>query len=103
MTKDQHQLTPLEQELCRETAKVKWAEIEPFFANGSLITVDNSLDLIQVAVAITEDNTANMQAWMTDKLVLNTSDEMALNWQQSDISLWVVVVKPWVLVQELTQ
>jgi hypothetical protein len=102
MTKDLHQLTPLEQELCRETAKVQWTEIEPFFANGSLITVDNSLDLIQVAIAITEDNTDNMQAWIADKLVLNTSDEMALNWQQSDTSLWVVVVKPWVLVQEST-
>jgi hypothetical protein len=103
MTKDLYKLTPLEQELCRETAKVQWAEIESFFANGSLITVDNSLDLIQVAVAITKDDTVNMKAWMANKLVLNTNDEMALNWQQSDISLWAIVVKPWVLVQESIQ
>jgi hypothetical protein len=102
MIKDIHELTPLEQELCRETAKVNWADIEPFFANGSLITVDNSLDLIKVAVAITEDDSVNMQVWMADNLVLNTNDQMALNWQQSDSLLWVVVVKPWVLVQEPT-
>ena len=100
MIKDIHELTPLEQELCRETAKVKWADIEPFFANGSLITVDNSLDLIKVAVAITEDDSVKMQVWMAENLVLNTNDEMALNWQQSDSLLWVVVVKPWVLAQE---
>ena len=100
MIKDLHELTPLEQELCRETAKVKWPEIEPFFANGSLITVDKSLDLIKVAIAITNDDSDKMKAWMTDKLVSNASDEMALNWQQSNSLLWVVVVKPWVLVQE---
>jgi hypothetical protein len=100
MIKDLHELTPLEQELCRETAKVKWTEIEPFFANGSLITVDKSLDLIKVAIAITHDDSDKMKVWMSDKMVSNTSDEMALNWQQSNSLLWVVVVKPWVLVQE---
>jgi hypothetical protein len=102
MIKDIQELTPMEQELCRETAKVKWAEIEQFFANGSLISVDKSLDLIKVAVAMTNDDSDKMQAWMTDKLVLNANDDMALHWHQSELLLWAVVVKPWVLVQEIT-
>lgn len=102
MKKDINELTPLEQELCRETAKVTWAEIESFFANGSLIMVDKSLDLIKVAVAITNDDSAKMESWMAEKLVLNASDEMALSWHESQSLLWAVVVKPWVLVQELT-
>jgi hypothetical protein len=43
-----------------------------------------------------------MESWMADKLVLNASDEMALSWHESQSLLWAVVVKPWVLVQELT-
>jgi hypothetical protein len=100
MAKEPHELSLLEQELCKETAKVKWSEIEPFFANGSLVTVDNSLDLIKVAVAITENNSDQFKTWMSAELVLNTTDDMAIKWQQSDLSLWAVVVKPWVLVQE---
>jgi|TARA_B110000914_G_C15179178_1_gene316542 hypothetical protein len=101
MTKQPHELSLLEQELCKETAKVKWSEIESFFANGSLVTVDNSLDLIQVAVAISENDSDQFKTWMSAELVLNTTDDMAIKWQQSDLSLWVVVVKPWVLVQEI--
>jgi hypothetical protein len=37
---------------------------------------------------------------MSAELVLNTTDDMAIKWQKSDLSLWAVVVKPWVLVQE---
>jgi hypothetical protein len=55
-----------------ETAQIPWLELQRFFAAGKVIWIATELDLVDVA-------------WVGD-------DEL----------LWSVVVKPWVLVQELS-
>lgn len=89
------------EELNAETAKVRWQELEQFFANGSTIYVSPDLDLIDVAIEICQDNKTKIAQWMSDKSVGQVSDQQAIEWLESDISLWSVVVKPWVLVQPL--
>lgn len=83
----------------RETAKLLWTELEPHFASGSLVSVDNSLDLVRVAKAVADDDTAAIKQWMAQGTVNPTSDQQALAWQQSNAELWAVVIKPLILVQ----
>jgi hypothetical protein len=83
-----------------ETSKIHWTELQRFFANGSLIFVSNELDLVEVALHIAQDDKAQVMQWMQQQKVGQVSDEQAKIWLAADATLWAVVVKPWVLVQE---
>jgi len=89
------------EELNAETAKIRWQELQQFFANGSTIYVSPELDLIDVAMEICHDNKSKIEQWMADESVGQVSDNQALEWLEADATVWSVVVKPWVLVQPL--
>jgi hypothetical protein len=90
----------IKEELNRETAKIAWKELQRFFAAGNAIYVDQSLDLIEVAIACRQDNASALKQWLDNNLVHAVSDEQAGQWFDDDVSVWAVVVAPWVLIQE---
>jgi len=91
----------LASELVLETAQIRWHELQRFFASGNAIAVDASLDLIQVATEITNDNAAQVKLWMDTGLVDTVKDTQATEWCEQDVLVWALVIKPWVLVQPL--
>ena len=90
----------LHAKLTLETAKMAWAELERFFASGALIAVSKDLDLVDVAVRFANDDRPVVAKWLAEGRVAQVTDAQALVWHETDISLWTVVVKPWILVQE---
>lgn len=84
----------------RETARIEWSALEQHFAQGNLISVDKELDLVVVAKAVADDDTAQIKAWMDAAQVMTTNDQQALLWQKNNQELWAVVIKPWILVQD---
>lgn len=90
---------PLSTHLNFETAPISWAELERFFARGRVLNVAVELDLIDVAVALHEDNTTKFTTWIEEKKVNHLQDETAKSWHADDSDLWAVVIAPWVLVQ----
>lgn len=84
-----------------ETAQVAWTELQRFFAQGSVIWVDHSLDLIEVAHCIAQDDSTQIRDWMKTQHVLPVSDDQAKRWLNGDCWLWSVVVRPLILVQEI--
>lgn len=92
----------LHQKINRETARIRWSELATFFASGDIITISNDVDLIEAAIAISEDNSQQIQEWMQAGLIMKTSDEQAIEWQAENKELWAVVIKPWILVQDRT-
>lgn len=91
---------PLQSKLNLETAPIAWKELQTFFANGAVVNVDASLDLLVVAEQLVADNSALFASWMEQGLVDKVKDDQALAWFEADAVLWGVVIKPWVLVQE---
>lgn len=85
--------------LNRETARMPWQELLRYFASGLVVVVDDHLDLIEVAVAFTNDDTATVAAWMHAAQIAKATDAQAAEWLQADAQLWTVVVRPWILVQ----
>ena len=85
-----------------ETGKVSWLELQRFFAKGEAIWVSNELDLVEVAYQFSLDDKNTVQNWLANKKVAVVSDNQALEWFESNTELWAVVVKPFVLVQELS-
>lgn len=86
-----------------ETAQIHWHELQRFFASGMAIAVDPSLDLTQVAGIVAQDNAAQLKDWMDKGLVDNVKDQQAQDWYEQDALVWAVVIRPWVLVQNITQ
>ncbi|MFN3582116.1 MAG: DUF2288 domain-containing protein [Pseudomonas sp.] len=83
------------------TAAIEWKALEPHFALGHLLTVAPELDLVAVAKAFIDDDTARVKGWMSKGKVRVATDEQAADWnQRNPDSLWAVVIRPWVLVQE---
>lgn len=84
-----------------ETAKIHWSELQRFFAKGETIWVSNQLNLVDVAYQFSLDNKRQVQEWLSNKTVTPVPDDLALEWFNSNTKLWTVVVKPFILVQEV--
>lgn len=98
-TEDPHLLAA---KLTAETAKIPWRELQRFFAQGRAIQVAPSLDLIDIAARIADDDAEQVEAWMNAGKVEPVSDHQARQWIDADALVWAVVVRPWVLVQPVT-
>ncbi len=86
-----------------ETAKIPWLELQRFFAAGLVMLVAAELDLVDVAYAFQLDDVEQVKIWTENLQVSPVDDEQAKHWVASEALLWAVVIKPWVLVQTITE
>lgn len=89
----------LHSRLNMETAQMPWRELQRYFASGCVIVVADALDMVQVAVMMAADDSAGISELIEQKQMGKVTDEQALAWFEADVSLWTVVVRPWILVQ----
>lgn len=87
--------------LNQQTGKIAWAELQRFFASGAAIYIEPEQDLIQVAVAFENDDATLIAELMNAGKVCKVSDQQANQWLAADVSVWALVVAPWVLVQSV--
>jgi hypothetical protein len=85
-----------------ETAKIPWLELQRFFAAGKVMLVAAELDLVDVAHAFQLDDIEQVKTWTERRQVSPVNDDQAKHWVACDALLWAAVVKPWVLVQTIT-
>jgi len=85
-----------------ETSQIHWHELQRFFAGGWLIYVSDETNLLDVAVAFSLDKKDDVSRWLTSGEVAKVSDEQAKKWHEDDALFWSTVVKPWVLIQPVT-
>jgi len=84
-----------------ETAKIAWKDLEIYYAGGNVISVSPELDLIDVALVITNDNTEQLKEWTTQGLIDSVTDEQAKQYANTQATVWAVVIKPWILIQTI--
>lgn len=90
----------LADKLNRETGVLPWQDLVRYFARGVMVKVDASLDLVEVAASVTNDDTARFTQWMEAGKIQRASDDDARDWNMREPEFWCVVTAPWVLVQE---
>jgi hypothetical protein len=83
-----------------ETAKAPWKELERFYAQGILILVSDTLDLVEVGYTISIDDADQIKKWMQAKLLVKNFDQQASTWAEDNTEVWTVVIRPWVLIQK---
>lgn len=86
-----------------ETGRIHWQELQPQFAKGILVIVDQSLDLIEIATAFIGDDSKQVGALMKRNKVRKAETEDAQRWQLENTEFWAVVAAPWVLIQEYSK
>lgn len=84
-----------------ETSQIAWMELQRFFAAGLAIAVDKQLDLVEVAYQFSIDNKHQVESWLNSRLIALVTDEQAIDWHRNNADVWAVVIKPWVLVQDV--
>lgn len=90
----------LRAKLNAETGKLAWAELQRPFARGVVVKVSATLDLVEVALAVSRDDAARVADWARAGQIARASDADARTWQAEQTVLWAVVAAPWVLVQD---
>lgn len=85
----------------QETSKIAWSELQRFFAQGLAVFISSDLDLIEVADAFSKDNTQKVEYWMQQRCIYLVSDQQASHWIEANSQVWAVVIKPWILVQNI--
>ena len=79
---DENQIIETEVEATKETlnletAMIAWNDLEVYFAGGNVISVSAELDLTEVALQITEDNSEQLKDWMTKGKIDVVTDDQA--------------------------
>ena len=90
----------LKKRLNGETAKIDWHQLQKHYASGSVLAVALDSDLIEVAIAMHRDDTAQIKNWLADGSVFEVSDDQAKTWYHNNSIVWALVIPPFVLVQE---
>ncbi len=85
-----------------ETSQIGWNELQRFFAGGWLIYVSSSTNLLDVAVAFSQDDKEQVSKWLAAGTVAKVTDDQAKLWHKEENLFWSTVVKPWVLIQPIT-
>lgn len=84
-----------------ETAKIEWHQLQKHYASGTVIAVRADFDLIKVAIALHQDDTAQVKRWLTEEMLSEVSNQQAQTWYDHNSLVWALVLPPFVLVQEV--
>lgn len=104
-TQDENYISDIEllrANINNETSQINWHELQRFFAGGWLIYINKQVNLLDVAVAFSIDDKEQVEKWLTSGDVAKVTDEQAKAWHENDAMFWSTVVKPWVLIQPIS-
>lgn len=94
----------LRAELAETLDEAEWDWLAPHARRDSLIVVRPELDLLDVGVAIADDNVPFVQRWIEESLIYKPSQLQLSDWNQNQTKRFnTLIVQPYVLVQELDQ
>ena len=84
--------------------RVSWSPLAPHAKRGGLILVDATLDLVDVAVAVAEDDTGSVQRWMQARQLARPTEEQKEKWKtEAEDRFTAIIVQPYVLARRDTR
>lgn len=93
----------LKAHLANEVHRVDWKTLAAHAKRGGLVLVDTALDLVEVAVAVANDDSASVEAWMSAHQLAKPTEAQVASWEgDTEDRFTVVIVQPYVLAQRDT-
>ncbi|NJK41930.1 MAG: DUF2288 domain-containing protein [Acaryochloridaceae cyanobacterium SU_2_1] len=89
----------IQDQLAAEIAEVEWKDLIPHAQRDAIIVVTPCLDLLEVGMAIAQDNSKAVQHWISESLIVKPSAQELSNWhRQPHQRFKTLIVQPFVLV-----
>jgi hypothetical protein len=83
-----------------DEAELEW--LKPHIQKDAVIIVVPELDLLDVGVAISSDNTQSIQHWISEQLLVKPSQEILNRWNANPNQRFhAIIIQPYILVKEL--
>ena len=93
-------MSELRERLEKDLGEVEWEQLAPHLERDGLIVVDESLDLVEVAVSVSEDDSGRVSKWVAAKKLVKPTKEQVTRWSEESKKLFTVLIaKPFVLMQ----
>ena len=92
----------LKTRLTEDLADAKWQDLIPHAQRDAIIIVTDHLDLLEVGVAIAQDDTNAVQHWISEALIDKPSPKQLTTWNADPSTMFkTLIVQPFVLIQEI--
>lgn len=94
-------MAELRAELAQNLDEAEWEWLIPHVKRDSVLVIAKELSLVDVGIAIANDNTLSVQHWIGEQLIQKPSQTQLSDWN-SDLKkrFNTLIVQPYVLIQE---
>ncbi|WP_088890457.1 DUF2288 domain-containing protein [Leptolyngbya ohadii] len=90
----------LREELEKMVDEAEWDWLIPHAQRDAIVLVDPALDLVDVGVAIANDNVSTVQEWILAEKLQKPSQQQLSDWGQDRSRRFnALIVQPYVLIQ----
>lgn len=94
-------MTKTREELTHDKMESDWGGLRAHLERGGLIVVDSSLDLVDVALKVAEDDATAIGQWISGGALTKPSVEQIALWDaDKQKSFSMLIVSPYILIQE---
>ncbi|MBD2740867.1 DUF2288 domain-containing protein [Coleofasciculus sp. FACHB-1120] len=91
----------LREELAELIDEAEWNWLMPHAEREAVVIVSQELDLLDVGVAIANDDVSSVQHWISEQLIYKPSEEQKQDWNNNRNKRFsALIVSPYVLVKE---
>jgi hypothetical protein len=95
-------MTNIQEQLTQDLANVHWSDIAPHSKRDAVIVVHPALDMVEVGVAIAQDQVAQVQVWVEEQLVQKPTAAQLSDWNANPAQEFnTLIVQPYVLIRPL--
>lgn len=95
-------MSQLKESLSKDVADITWKDLQPHAKRDAIIVIKDELDLPEVAAAISEDNTASVQGWISSQSIAKPTEKQLTEWNKDLTKQFTaLIVQPFVVVKEL--
>ncbi|MCU0523809.1 MAG: DUF2288 domain-containing protein [Elainella sp. Prado103] len=91
----------LRAELAEMLDEAEWEWLIPHAQRDAIVMVDPQLDLLDVGMAIAQDQLTTVQRWISEQQIYKPSPEQLADWNADPTHRFTaLIVQPYVLVQD---
>ncbi|MDZ8188863.1 MAG: DUF2288 domain-containing protein [Nostoc sp. ChiSLP02] len=95
-------MSDLRAELAESLDESEWEWLIPHVKRDAVILVALELNIVDVGVAIANDNTPSVQQWIDEQLITKPTTAQLGEWNNNTTKRFnTLIVQPYVLVQEI--
>jgi hypothetical protein len=92
-------MSDLKEQLKEQLAQMPWQDLKPHAKRDALIIVDENLDLVEVGLAIANDNTQLINHWISEQLIQKPTANQLSNWNNDQNQKFnTIIIQPFVII-----